>query len=104
MIGLEVICFVGSIVVDGCINSGIGHLFALLAFKDCIGDLGSDELDSADCVVVAGDNIVNIIGIAVGVNDCNDGDTELAVLPVTAICSLRGSTTNIAAGQFLHVL
>ena len=49
MIGLEVICFVGSIVVDGCINSGIGHLFALLGLDNGVSNYGSDEFYRTHC-------------------------------------------------------
>src|SRR5699024_7181392 len=49
---------------------------AFLSFDNCSADDGCDYLYSTDSVVVTGDNNVNFIGIAVCVNDSNDGDVE----------------------------
>ena len=50
---------------------------ALTAFDDSVSHSTCDELNSADSVVVARDNVVNLVRIAVGIYDCNDRNTEL---------------------------
>ena len=55
----------------GC--GSLGVLFALTAFGHGVGHGGGDQTDGADRVVVAGDDIVDFVRIAVGVNDRDDG-------------------------------
>ena len=55
-------------------------LLALLAFQNGVRHGLGDQLDRADGVVVAWDDIVDLVRIAVGVNDRNDRDTQLASL------------------------
>ena len=69
---------------DGLCNIGgsdfsrAAERFALLAFDDRVGDYGREQLNGTDCVVVAGNDIVDEVGVAVGVDDGDDGDTEFA--------------------------
>ena len=49
---------------------------ALTAFLNCVCHGSSNQANCADSVIVCGNDIVDLIGIAVGVNDCNDGDVE----------------------------
>src|SRR6185295_16595530 len=46
------------------------------AFEGGVGDLASDQLDGADGVVVRGDRVVDLVGIAVGVAHGNDRDAR----------------------------
>ena len=48
------------------------------AFDDGVGDALDDELDGAHAVVVAGDREVDQVGVAVGVEEGDDLDAELA--------------------------
>ena len=52
-----------------------GHLDA---FDDRVGDLRGEEPDGAQGVIVAGDDVVDHGGIAVGVDNSDDRDAELA--------------------------
>src|SRR6185436_6075690 len=45
-----------------------------------VGDLADEQLDGANRVVVAGDDVVEHVGIAVGVGDGDDRNLELARL------------------------
>ena len=63
----------------------------------------SDQLDSADSVVVAGDDVVDLVGVAVGINDSNDGDVQLASLS-NSDALLVGVNDEHGLGQGLHVL
>ena len=40
--------------------------------------LAGDQLDGTDGVVVAGDDIIDLVGIAVGIHDGHDRDAQLA--------------------------
>ena len=53
---------------------------ALLSGDDSVSHSAGDELYCSDSVVVAGDNVVDLVRIAVGVNDSNNRDTELLSL------------------------
>lgn len=55
-------------------------LFALLALDHGVGHHGGDELDGADGVIVAGDGVVDLVGIAVGIDDGDDRDAQNAGL------------------------
>ena len=48
------------------------------AFVGGIGDLRGEEADGAESIVVAGDDVVDLSGIAVGVDDGDDRDAKLA--------------------------
>ena len=52
----------------------------LRAFVSRVGDLGREQADGAQGIIVAGDHVVDDGGVAVGVHDCNDRDAELAGL------------------------
>src|SRR5882724_1600317 len=52
----------------------------LLAEHAGVGDLAREQLERADGVVVAGDRVVDEIGVAVRVDDGDDRDLELARL------------------------
>src|SRR5690606_24975560 len=52
-------------------------LATLHAFDDRVADALRDELDRADGVVVAGDDVVDEVRIAVRVRDRDDRDAEL---------------------------
>ena len=45
-----------------------GHLLALLALKNGVCNLGGDQLDGTDGVVVAGNDVIDVVGITVGIN------------------------------------
>ena len=62
---------------EGFLDLGI---CALAAFLHGVSHGGSDQADSTDSVVVCGNDIVDLIGVAVGINDSNDGDVQLASL------------------------
>ena len=51
-------------------------ILSLTAFQNGICHGGGDQADCADCVVVCGDDVINFIRIAVGINDSNDGDVQ----------------------------
>src|SRR5699024_8176126 len=57
-------------------TGGAGHE----AFGDGVGDYSGEQRDGADRVVVARDRVVDLIRVAVGVEDGDDGDTKLACL------------------------
>ena len=90
-------------------KSGVGSflsgslLVALLAFQNSVSHSASDQLDSADSVVVAGDDVVDLIGIAVGINDSNNGDVQLAGLG-DSDALLVGVNDEHSLRQSLHVL
>ena len=65
---------------------GVGALLALL---DGVGHDRGDQADGADGVVVAGDDVVDLVGVAVGVDDGDDGDVQLAGL-VDGVALLAG--------------
>ena len=48
------------------------------AFDDGFGDFAGEEANGAQCVVIAGDDPVDFIGIAIGIDDGDDGDAEAA--------------------------
>ncbi len=56
------------------------ELLALLAFQNSVSHGLGDQLDSADSIVVARDYVVDLVRIAVGINDSYDRDTQLASL------------------------
>ena len=53
------------------------HLLALMSLDNRVCDNGGDEADGADSVIVSGDNVICIVGIAVGVNDSDYRYAEL---------------------------
>jgi hypothetical protein len=66
-------------------------LFALLALDHGVGHHGGDELDGADGVIVAGNGVVDLVGIAVGIGNSDDRDAELVRLgdSVTLLAGVR---------------
>ena len=66
---LCVLC--GGFFLGGCIG-------ALAAFLNGVGHGGGDEADGADGVIVGGDDIVDLIGVAVGIDDGADAAVEEA--------------------------
>src|SRR5690606_9908561 len=48
------------------------------AFNYRVGDLARQQPDGADGVVVAGDHVIDLVRIAVGVHDRDDGNAQLA--------------------------
>ena len=56
----------------------LGILAHGFAFEEGFGHGGDEKLNGADGVVVAGDDVVDDVGIAVGVGDGHDRDAELA--------------------------
>src|SRR5699024_5023093 len=91
---------------SGSLGSGLlggGVLLALLAFEGGVGHGAGDQLDSADGVVVAGDDVIDLIGVAVGVDDGDDGDVQLAGLGDGDALLMRVDDEQ-GLGQGLHVL
>src|SRR4051812_12661635 len=64
------------LLVAGGARAGASHQ----ALGDRVGDDSGEDLDAADRVVVAGDLVVDDGGVAVGVEDRDDRDAELARL------------------------
>ena len=64
--------------------------------------LAGNQLDGADGVVVAGDDVVDLVGIAVGVHDGHDRDAQNAGLGHGDVL-LAGINDEQRAGQLLHV-
>ena len=62
-----------------------------------LGDRVGDQLDRADRVVVARDDVLDQVRIAVGVGQTDTGMPSL-LASLTAMCSCCGSITNSAAG------
>ena len=88
---------------EECVLGGSGLLVALLAFQHSVSHSASDQLDSADSVVVAGDDVIDLIGIAVGINDSNNGDVQLASFGNSDALLVRVNNEH-SLRQGLHVL
>ena len=73
------------------------------AFGDRVGDLRCEEPDGAEGVVVAGDHVVDDGGIAVGIDDGDDGDAELAGF-LDGDGFVRGVDDEDGVGEAAHVL
>ena len=52
-------------------------LEGLAAFEDGVGDALGEQQDGADGVVVGGDHVVDLVGVAVGVHQADDLDAQL---------------------------
>ena len=76
---------------------------ALTAFLNGVCHGGCDQANCADSVIVCGDNVIDLIGVAVGIDDCNDGDVQLASL-CDCIVLLAGVNDEHCAGELLHFL
>src|SRR4051794_35353607 len=61
-------------------RSEIGRRGLLLARCDAVGDDANDQIAGADRVVVAGNDVVGLVGIAVGIDDRDHGQAEAASL------------------------
>ena len=48
-----------------------------MSLENCIGHSAGKELNRTDSVVISGNYIVNIIGIAVGINNGDNGMLSL---------------------------
>ncbi|CAN4016717.1 GPR endopeptidase, partial [Dysosmobacter welbionis] len=84
-------------------RGGLSGLLTLLALQHGVGHDGGDQLDGADGVVVAGDHIIDLIGIAVGIGDGHHGNTQLVGLG-DGVALLAGVHDEQGAGQLLHFL
>ena len=62
------------------LGSGFLSVGALTAFLHGVGHGGSDQADGANRVVVRGDDVVDLVRVAVGVDDGDDRDVQLAGL------------------------
>ncbi len=80
-----------------------GGVLALTAFLDGVGHRGGDQADGADGVIVRGDDVIDLVGIAVGVDDGDDGDVQLAGFG-DGVVLLAGIDDEQRAGQLAHVL
>src|SRR4029077_17930912 len=72
------------------------------AGDDRVGDLAGEQPDGAQRIVVARDDEVDFVGIAVGVDDADDRDLELARL-VDGNLFLAGVDHEDRVGQPAHV-
>jgi small subunit ribosomal protein S2 len=79
-------------------RAGAGHE----ALGDGVGDDAGQQRDGADRVVVAGDLVVDLVGVAVGVQDRDDRDVKLAGLTNRDVL-LLGVDDPDSAGNALHV-
>ena len=74
-----------------------------MTFNDGVGHSGGDQLDSADSIIVAGNNIVNLIRIAVGIYDSDNGDAQLVRFSNSDLL-LAGIDNEHSSGQLVHIL
>ena len=63
-----------------CLCLFYGEGLALVSFDYRICHYACNQLDCPYCVVVAGNYVVDEVGVTVGIGDCNDGDVELSCL------------------------
>ena len=66
---------IGELLLDGSLG-----VLTLTALDGSVGHGGSDQADGADGIIVAGDDVVDLVGITVGVNDGDDGNVQLGSL------------------------
>src|SRR5690606_19493458 len=59
------------------LRRGFGFLAALLALEHRVRHLAGQKPHGPDRVVVAGDDVVDVVGVAVGVHDRDDGNAQL---------------------------
>src|SRR5919108_3105036 len=86
-------------------RGGGGELFGadhLARLEAGVGDLVGDQLDGADGIVVAGDDLVDLVRIAVGVGDGHDRDAQLAGLSDGDVLLARVHDVD-RAGELLEV-
>src|SRR5712664_1850053 len=83
--------------------AGMVGLVARLALDGRVRDLAAEQPDGADGVVVARDDVVDALGIAVGVDQRNDGDAEARRLVDGDVLLLRIDHEE-AAGKPCHLL
>ena len=81
----------------------LSGLLALATLDDGVSHNGGDELDGADSVIVTGDHVVSIVGIAVGVNDSDYGDAKLLCLKNSDVL-LVGVNDEDSVRELLHGL
>src|SRR5438067_293378 len=77
----------------------LGHV---VAFQNGVGDLLREEADGADGVVVPGDHVVDVLGIAVRVDDGHDRDVQLLRLLDRDVLLLRVDDEE-RVGQPVHL-
>ncbi len=97
------VCMLGSDLF-GFVRSRVVRAFCFgVARDDRIGDLRDHQLNGANCVVVAGDKIVNLIGVAVGVDHGDDRNFQLAGLE-DGDAFFLGIDDEQRVGKTVHVL
>ena len=74
-----------------------------MSFLDGVGHGRGNQANGADGVIVGRDHIVDLVRIAVGVNDRDDGDVQLAGFG-DGIVLLARVNDEQGAGELLHVL
>ena len=60
----------------GFLGGSFFYLLALTALDHGVGHDGSDQADGADSVIVAGDGIIDLVGVAVGIGDSHNGNAQ----------------------------
>src|SRR5438067_7227467 len=83
--------------------TGVVRLVARLALDGGIRDLAAEQPDGADGVVVAGDHVVDALGVAIGVDQRDDGDAEPGRFVDGDVLLLRVDHEE-AAGKPRHLL
>src|SRR6266403_2616610 len=83
--------------------AGVVGLVARLALDGRVRDLAAEQPDGADGVVVAGDDVVDALGIAIGIDQRDDGDAESRRLMDGDVLLLRVDDEE-AAGKPRHLL
>src|SRR5690625_1343574 len=59
------------------LRGGFSAVGATSDFHDQVSQAGGDQLDGADGVIVAGDDVVEQVRVAVGIGQCDDRDVQL---------------------------
>src|SRR6266436_2112874 len=83
--------------------AGVMRLVAGLPLEGCLRDLAAEEPDGADGVVVAGDDVVDALGVAVRVHQRDDGNAQARRLVDGDVLLLRVDDEE-AAGKPRHLL
>ena len=71
-----------------------------MALDGGVSHSSSDQADGADSVVVAGDHVVDLVGIAVGIDNSDNGNVQLAGLS-DGVALLAGVNDEQSGGQLL---
>src|SRR5204862_203340 len=83
--------------------AGMVRLVPRLPLDRGVRDLAAEQPDGADGVVVAGDHVVDALGVAVGVDQGHDGDAQAGRLVDGDVLLLRVDDEE-AAGKPRHLL